>query len=144
MDSKIIKPYQCVPNFLIRYLLWRILFGFKVGPISGFSDYLVHFCFFALIICIFNDNMLRIFKYKWKKLNGSLVIDKLSFLSPNLLVSCYFSKKFSSDSQKWRSTYLWNTFFHSFYTFEVLTHSVAEESFLNKHSAALLNITSLI
>ena len=36
-----------------------------------------------------------------------------------------------------RSTYSWTIFFHSFYTFEIMTHFVADESFLNKYLATL-------
>ena len=41
-----------------------------------------------------------------------------------------------------RSTYLKNIFFHSFYTFEVMTHFVAEKTFLNKYLATLFGYNS--
>ena len=71
------------------------------------------------------------------KLEWKFIYRQVLFLSPNLLFFGYFSKKFSADLL----TYVQNIFFHNFYTFEVKTHFLAEESFLNKYLITLLNIT---
>ena len=49
---------MCLPNFLIRNHLKGFYWVFKVEPITGFSDNVVH-VFFSLIIRIIYDNMLR-------------------------------------------------------------------------------------
>ena len=56
--------------------------------------------YFSLIIRIINDNAVPNFKYQWQNLNESLFKYRWSFLSTNFLVSCYFSKKFSTNLQK--------------------------------------------
>ena len=40
------------------------------------------------------------------------------------------------------STYVWNIFFHNFYTFEVMKHFVAEESVPNTFLATLFEYNS--
>ena len=58
------------------------------------------------------------------------------FLSPNFsLVTS--PRNLTQVFKSYRSTYLRNILFHSFYTFEVVTHFVAQESFLNKYLATL-------
>ena len=36
---EVMDLWTCVPSFLIMYCLWGILLGFKVGTITGFSDW---------------------------------------------------------------------------------------------------------
>ena len=77
------------------------------------------FIFFSLIIRIISDNVLQN-KHKWRNLNESLFIDRCFFLS-----SCFsrvtFPRNLAQIFRSDRSTYLPNIFFHSFYTFEVMT-----------------------
>ena len=80
-------------------------------------------------------------KHKWqnlneKELNESLFIDRC-FLFP---LTCFSLVTFPRNlvqifRSDW-STHVRNIFFHSFYTFEIMTHfAVEEEGFLNKHLA---------
>ena len=61
-------------------------------------------------------------------------------------LACFFLVTFPRNlAQIFRSdksTCLWNIFFHSFYTFEVMTHFVVEESFLNNYLATLFGYNS--
>ena len=98
--------------------------------------------FFSLIIRIINDNLLRniyINGGTWIKV---FFVDRC-FIFP---LTCFSLVTFPGNlAQIFRgntSTYLRNIFFHSFYTFEVVTHFVAEESLLNKYLTSLFKYNS--
>ena len=64
----------------------------------------------------------------------------------SFLLTCFslvtFPKNLAHIFKSDRSTYVRSIFFHSFYTFEVMTHFVAEEKFLNKYLATLFEYNS--
>ena len=97
-----------------------------------------------LIIRIINATFLNILNTNggtWMKVHlwiGGLLFP-LTFL---LLIT--FPRNLAQIFRRGRSTYVRSIFFHSFYTFEVMAYFVAEESFLNKHLASLLNVTPRI
>ena len=53
-----------------------------------------------------------------------------------------FPKNLAQIFRSDRSTYMRNIFFHSFYSFEVMTHFVAAEKFLNKYMATFFEYNS--
>ena len=55
------------------------------------------------------------------------------FFPPTWFPLVTFPKNLAQIFLSDRSTYVPNIFLHSFYTYEVMTHFVAEESFLNKY-----------
>ena len=150
--------WMCVPNLLIRDLLWRILLGFKVGPKTDFSDqcwpcfvFFFNYLFvFPLIISIINENALRNFKYKRRNLNEkksniSLFTDTCFFFPLICFSHITFARSLAQIFRRDRYTYIRNIrniFFLSFYTFEVITHFVVEENFLNKHLGTLFEYIS--
>ena len=105
-----------------------------------------HICFFSLIIhIIYCKNVLQNININggtWiKEIEWKFIYRGVIFLSPNLLFSCYFSKKFTTIFRSDRSTYT-QDIFHNFYTFQVKTHIIAEESFRNKNLATLFEYNS--
>ena len=67
------------------------------------------------------------------KRNESLVIDRYFFFTLTCFSLVTFPRNLAQIFRSARSTYVRNVFFHSFYTFDVITHFIPEESFLNKH-----------
>ena len=97
--------------------------------------------FFALILCIIND----INSGTWMKshrMKSSSFIDRCFLFHLTCFCLVTFPRSLVQTFRSDRSTYWKNIFFHSFYTFEVMTHFVAEESFLNKHLATLFGYNS--
>ena len=96
---------------------------------------------FSLIICTIKEKVLRNFKYNWqefeKESNESLFLDRCFLFPRTWLFLVTFSRNLAQIFRRDRSTYVLNIFFHSFYTFEVMTHFAAEESFLNKYLGTL-------
>ena len=88
--------------------------------------------FFSLIIFIINDHAPRKIN-KWQNLNESLFVDRCFFF----LLTCFslvtFPRILVQIFRSDRPTYVRNILFYSFYTFEVMTHFVAEASFLYKY-----------
>ena len=78
---------------------------------------------------------------EWKGIKWKF-IDRCFFF----LLTCFslvtFPKNLAQIFRSDRSTYVRNIFFHSFYTFEVLTHSVVEEKSLHKYLATLFEYKS--
>ena len=86
-------------------------------------------------------------KHKWRNLNEkesneSLFIDRCFFFPLTCFSLATFPRNLAQISKKARSTYERNIFFHSFYTFEVMIHFVAEESFLNTYLATQFEYNS--
>ena len=71
-----------------------------------------------------------------------MFIDRCFFFPLNCFSLVTLPKKLAQIFRSDRYTYVRNIFFHSFYTFEVMTHFVAEEKFLNKYLATLLEYNS--
>ena len=61
------------------------------------------------------------------------------FLSPNVLFFITFPRNLAQIFRSDRSRYVWKIFFHNFYTFEVMTHFVAEEASLISNCLLFLN-----
>ena len=72
----------------------------------------------------------------------SLFIDRYIFFSLICFSLVTFPRNLAQIFRSDKSTYVGNMFFHSFYTFEVMTHFVAEESFLNKHLTTIYESNS--
>ena len=84
--------------------------------------------------------MLR--KHKWQNLNESLFIDSCFFFPLTCFSLVTFPTNLAQILGSDRSTYLRNIFFHNFYTFEVMIHFVAEESFHNNYLTTLFEYNS--
>ena len=89
----------------------------------------VHVSFFSLIICIINNNVYT------SKRKGKFI--GRCFFSLTCFSLVNFPKCLAQIFRSDWSSYVRNIFFHSFYIFEVLTHILAEEIFLNKFLATL-------
>ena len=78
-----------------------------------------------------------------KESNESLFIYRsVFFLSPSFVSLVTFPRNLAEIFRSDRSTYVRNIFFHSFYTFEVIAHFVAEESFPIKYLTTLFEYDS--
>ena len=84
--------------------------------------------FYSLI-----NRIIRKHKHKWLNLNESLFIDRCFFFPLTCFSLVTFPRNLAQIFRSDRSTYVRNILIHSFSTFEVMTHFVAEESFLNKY-----------
>ena len=112
-----------------KTFLWRC--HMRISPIISFS---VNFIIYA----IFEQDLSQDLSARNEKESNESLFKYRCFSFPLTYFSLVtfprnLAQIFGSD----RSTYLRNIFFHSFYTFEVMTHFVAEESFLNKYLATL-------
>ena len=81
-------------------------------------------------------------KHIWWNLNekessDSLIIDRCLLFPLTCFTLVTFSKTSPQIFRRDRFSYARNILFHRFYTFEVMTHYVAEESFLSKYFATL-------
>ena len=72
----------------------------------------------------------------------SLFIDRYFFFSLTCFSLVAFPRNLAQIFRSGKSTYVGNIFFHSFYTFEVMTHFVAEENFLNKYLTTISECNS--
>ena len=77
---------------------------------------------------------------EWKFIDS--FIDRCFFLPLTYFSRVIFPRNLAQTFRSDRSTYLKNIFFYSFYTFEVMTHFVAEESFLDKYLNTLFGCNS--
>ena len=68
-----------------------------------------------------------------KESNERLFLDRCFFFHLTCFSLVTFPRNLAQIFRSGRSTYARNIFFHSFYNFEVMTHLVADESFLNKY-----------
>ena len=104
------------------------------------------FIFFSSIIRIISDNVLGN-KYKWRNLideesNESLFIERCFFFPLNCFSRITFRRNLAQIFRSDRPTYVWNRYFHSFYTSEVMAHFVVEEISLNEYLATLYKYNS--
>ena len=112
------------PNFLNRDRLWRILscffFNYSHNQWQRASKH----------------------KLKWRRLNESLFINRCFFFPLTCFSLVTFPRNLAQIFRGDRSTYVRNFFCHNFYTFEVMTHFVAEERFLKKYLTNLFEYNS--
>ena len=81
-------------------------------------------------------------KLNQKKSSESLFIDRRFFIPLTCFSLVTFPRNLLQIFRSDRSTYARDIFFHSFCTFQVMTHFVAEESFLNKYLTTLFEYNS--
>ena len=81
-------------------------------------------------------------KLNQKKSSESLFIDRGFFIPLTCFSLVTFPRNLPQIFRSDRSTYARDIFFHSFCTFQVMTHFVAEESFLNKYLTTLFEYNS--
>ena len=93
--------------------------------------------FYSLI-----NRIIRKHKHKWLNLNESLFIDRCFFFPLTCFSLVTFPRNLAQIFRSDRSTYVRNILIHSFSTFEVMTHFVAEESFLNKYLTTIFEYNS--
>ena len=80
---------------------------------------------------------------EWKEIEWRLLIDRSFFFPLTYFSLVTFPRILPQIFRSDRVTYAQVICLHSFYTFQVMTHFVAEESFLNKYLTTLCEYISL-